>query len=85
MRSELNEVARIDQYLFGELSEEEANCFEAQRLVNDELADKVAAQRLAHRLIQLYSRKKERDSIEAIYQQLVEEPSFARQLKTIFI
>jgi len=52
--------------------------------MNDALAEKMEAQRLAHRLIRLYSRKKERDRIEGIYRQLLEEPAFAHQLKTIF-
>ena len=84
MRSDLNEIARIDQYLFRQFSEEEGKRFEAQLTVNDALAEKVEAQRLAHRLIRLYSRKKERGRIERIYRQLLEEPAFAHQLKTIF-
>jgi hypothetical protein len=84
MRSDLNEIAQIDQYLFRQCNEEEAKRFEARLLMNDALAEKVEAQRLAHRLIRLYSRKQERDRIEGIYRQLLEEPAFAHQLKTIF-
>jgi len=84
MRSDLNEIAQIDQYLFRLLSEEEGKHFEARLLINDALAEKVEAQRLVHRLIRLYGRKKERDRIEGIYRQLLEEPAFAHQLKTIF-
>lgn len=84
MRSDLNEIAQIDLYLFRQCSEAEGKRFEAQLLMNETLAEKVEAQRLAHRLIRLYSRKKERDRIEAIYQQLLDEPAFAHQLKTIF-
>ncbi len=84
MRSDLNEIAGIDQYLFHQFSEAEGKRFEAQLLMNDALAEKVEAQRLAHRLIRLYSRRKERARIEAIYRQLLEEPAFAHQLKTIF-
>ncbi len=84
MRSDLNEIAQIDQYLLRQFSEEEGKHFEAQLLINNALAEKVEAQRLAHRLIRLYSRRKERDKIEGIYRQLLEEPAFAHQLKTIF-
>jgi alanine-alpha-ketoisovalerate/valine-pyruvate aminotransferase len=84
MRSDLNEIAQIDQYLFRHFSEEEGKRFEAQLLMNNALAEKVEAQRLAHRVIRLFSRKKERDKIEGIYRQLLEEPAFAHQLKTIF-
>jgi hypothetical protein len=84
MRSDLNEIAQIDQYLFRQFSEEEGKRFAARLSMNDALAEKVEAQRLAHRLIRLYSRKKERGRIEGIYRQLLEEPAFAHQLKTIF-
>ncbi len=84
MRGNLNEIAQIDQYLFRLFSDEEGKHFEAQLSINDVLAEKVEAQRLAHRMIRLYSREKERGRIEAIYRQLLEEPAFAGQLKTIF-
>jgi hypothetical protein len=84
MRSELNEIAQIDQYLFRQFSEEEEKHFEARLLMNNALAEKVETQRLAHRLIRLYSRKKDRDNIEGIYRQLLQEPAFAHQLKNIF-
>jgi len=84
MRSDLNEIAQIDQYLFRQFSEEEGRRFEARLLMSNALAEKVEAQRLAHRLIRLYSRKKERNKIEEIYRQLLEEPAFAHQLKNIF-
>lgn len=84
MRSDLNEIARIDQYLFHQVGKEERKLFASQVLLNDELAEKVEAQRIAHRLIRLYSRKKERDRIERIHRQLLEEPAFAHQLKAIF-
>ena len=84
MRSDLDEIARIDQYLFRECSEEEEKHFEARLLMNDALAEKVEAQRLAHRLIRRYGRNKERGMIEAIYRLLLDEPAFAHQIKTIF-
>lgn len=84
MRSDLNEIAQIDQYLFGQFSEEEGKRFEARLLMNNALAEKVEAQRLAHRLIRLYSRKQERIRIERIHRLLLEKPAFAHQLKTIF-
>jgi hypothetical protein len=84
MRTDLNEIARIDQYLFHQFREEEGKRFEAQLLINYALAEKVEAQRLAHRLIRQYSRKQELEKIEGIYQQLRKEPAFAQQLKTIF-
>ena len=84
MRSQLNETRLIDQYLFRLLSEAEARAFEAGLLLNEALAEKVEAQRTAHRLIRLYARKKEINRIDEIHRQLLDEPAFAQQVKTIF-
>ncbi|HVU98347.1 MAG TPA: hypothetical protein VHE34_24150 [Puia sp.] len=84
MRSELNEIQLIDQYLLRQLPAAEAQAFETRILCNGPLAERVEAQRIAHRLIRLFARKQERRRLETIYRQLQAEPSFARQLKTIF-
>ena len=83
MRSELNEVYLIDQYLHGLLSQEDKQVFEANLLLDEAIAEKLEAQRTAHRLIRRYARKEERRRLEAIYQLLLEEPDFAHQIKTI--
>jgi hypothetical protein len=84
MRSELNEIQLIDNYLLQRLSEEESRNFAAHLVCNGPLAEKVEAQRIAHRIVRLYARKEERRRLEGIYQHLLDEPSFAHQLKTIF-
>lgn len=83
MRSELNEVYLIDQYLLGRLSKEEEQVFEANLLLEEAIAEKLEAQRTAHRLIRRYARKEERRRLEEIYQLLLDEPDFAHQIKTI--
>lgn len=84
MRSELNEVCLIDRYLSRQLSEAEVRTFETGLVLNEAFAEKVAAQRTAHRLIRLYGRRRERRRLDEIYRQLLTEANFARQLKTIF-
>jgi hypothetical protein len=84
MRSELEEVRLIDRYLFRQLGETEARTFETNLMLNGTLVEKVKVQRMAHRLIRLYAREKERSRLEAIHRQLLDEPLFAHQLKTIF-
>ncbi len=81
MRSELNEVYLIDQYLLGQLSKAEEQAFETNLLLDAIMAEKLEAQRTAHRLIRRYARKAERRRLEAIYQQLLQEPDFAHQIK----
>ena len=83
MRSELNEIYLIDQYLLGRLSKEEEQVFEASLLLDEAVAEKVEAQRMAHRLIRRYARKEERRRLEEIYQLLLNEPDFVHQIKTI--
>lgn len=85
MRSELNEVALIDQYLLRQLSNDDERAFEASLLLDEALAEKVEAQRTAHRLIRRYAWREERSRLEAIYRLLLEEADFAHQLKTIFV
>lgn len=83
MRSELNEAYLIDQYLLGRLSKEEEQVFEASLLLDEAIAEKLEAQRMAHRLIRRYARREERRRLEEIYQLLLNEPDFAHQIKTI--
>lgn len=83
MRSELNEVYLIDQYLLGRLSKEDEQVFETNLLLDEAIAEKVEAQRTAHRLIRGYARKEERRRLEEIYQLLLNEPDFAHQIKII--
>lgn len=83
MRSELNEVYLIDQYLLGHLSKEEEQVFEANLLLDEAIAEKLEAQRTAHRLIRRYARKEERRQLEATYQLLLKEPDFVNQIRII--
>lgn len=84
MRSELNEIALIEQWLLRQLSEDEARNFEARLLLDGAFAEKVEAQRVCHRLIRHYARAQERLRLETIYRLLLEEAGFAHQLNTIF-
>ena len=81
MRSELNELALIDNYLLHQLDAEETRNVEISILSNDAFAQKVEAQRIAHRLIRLYSHKAR---LEKIHAYLLTDQNFADQLKNIF-
>jgi hypothetical protein len=85
MRDQLNEAYHIDCYLLRQLSEEDTRAFETRLLFDNALAEKVEAQRSAHRLIRRYAWRQERGRLEAIYRLLLEEAEFAHQLKDIFI
>jgi len=84
MRNELNETRLIDEYLFGQLNEEERRSFDAHLLCNEAFAEKVDRQRSTHRLIRLFARKIQRRRLEAIHRTLLTEPEFAHYIKNIF-
>lgn len=84
MRGELNEVCLIDGFLLRQLDEEQTSTVETRLLLGNEFAENVAAQRVAHRLVRLYGRWKDRRRLDEIYRQLLSEINFAQQLKTIF-
>ena len=84
MRSELNEIFLIEQWLTKELGEAEARDFEARLLLDEAFAEKVEAQRICYRLIRHYGRAQERLRLETIYRRLLQETGFAHQLNTIF-
>lgn len=83
MRSELAELALIDSYLFHQLDHQQTQAVETNLLVDEAFAEKVEAQRMAHRLIRQYGRDANRQRIESIYQLLLNEPAFAGQLKSL--
>ena len=83
MRSELNELYLIDQYLLGRLNKEDEQVFEANLLVDEAIAEKVEAQRMAHRLVRRYARSENRRRLEEIYKLLLDEPGFAYQIKNL--
>ena len=80
MRSELTEIALIDGYLLKQLDRAQTQAVEADLLLKEQFAEKVEAQRMAHRLIRLYGQK---SRLEKIYQLLLKEPTFANQLKSL--
>lgn len=83
MRSELTELALIDNYLFHQLDQQQTQLVETKVLINEAFAEKVEAQRTAHRLIRLYGRNAQRNRLEDIYQLLLNEPDFANQVKSL--
>ncbi|HEY4110773.1 hypothetical protein [Puia sp.] len=84
MRNELNETFLIDQWLLGQLCAEEAQDFEARLVLDEAFAEKVEAQRTAHRMVRRYARREGRHRLESIYRQLLHEADFAHRIKTIF-
>lgn len=84
MRNNLIEVEQIEKYLSHQMSGEEKSQFETSMLLDGSLFEKVEAQKQVHKLVLFFSRRQQRNKLESVYQQLLREPSFAKQLKNIF-
>lgn len=74
MRTSLNEIESIENYLFGRLGTGEKLMFDARLILDPQMAEKVAWQKQAYRLVQQYGRKKLKSELEMIHQKLFEKP-----------
>lgn len=84
MRNSLLEVQDIDSYLLKEMPAGDAFMFQVKVLLQPELAEKVALQRQAHRLVVLAAREKQRQALDALYTKLSQEETFIRKIRKIF-
>lgn len=76
MMTSWNETKRIEAHLMGTSNPEDALIFDAQLLLDDELADKIAAQQKTYETIQQYGRKQLKIEIEAVHQKLFTDPNY---------
>lgn len=87
MRTSLNEIKEIEDYLFHFLPKDESLLFEAKLILYPELKQEVAEQKKVYKLVQAYHRKKLKEEIETIHQVLFSEPkykSFAQKVLNLF-
>jgi hypothetical protein len=83
----LNETKQIDDHLFGLAAPADALLFDANMILDSNLRDKVMLQRQSHVLIQQYGRKMLKAEIEAVHQNLFNNPerqSFADRMRRFF-
>jgi hypothetical protein len=70
MRTSLNEIKLVDDYIFNRANVEDAVVFDAMLIINPGLSEQVMWQKRAHNIIQQYSRKKLKAEIEVVHQRL---------------
>jgi len=80
MSSDLIETAAIENYLLHRLKEDERQAFKVKLLLDPSLAEKTEAQARVYKLVRRFWRRHTRRKLEHIYQQLLKDTSFARQL-----
>ena len=74
MRTSLNNIKTIEDYCFGRMAHSDALLFEANMLLNKNLAEDVTQQGIAYEVIKQYSRKKIRAEIIAVQNKLIAVP-----------
>lgn len=78
MRTSIADIIRIEKFLSGDLDAGEKLFFQSRLLVDKGLKHDVFLQRLAHRLVRLYHRKKVKEEVEDVHARLFQNPEKAR-------
>lgn len=87
MRTSLNKIQTIEDFLTGAIAPEERIVFEANQLLNRGLAEEVMLQRETYRVIAAYSRVQLKDELNSLHRKLLTDPSkktFRDLILTIF-
>jgi hypothetical protein len=83
MRTSLNNIKAIDDYLLGYMSPGYALLFEARMILNSDLVNDIAYQRLTHDTIIQYGRKNIRAEIAAVQKKLAAAPEHRGYIQRI--
>ncbi len=83
MRTSLNNIKLIDDYLLGNMPTADALLFEANILLNAELAGGVSLQKQTHDIIKEYGRQSIRAEIAAVQYKLNTEAKHSRFMQHI--
>ncbi|WP_307532257.1 hypothetical protein [Pedobacter sp. W3I1] len=83
----MNNIKAIEDYCFGRLATDDALIFEANVLLNKNLAEDVAQERIAYAIIKQYSQKKIKAEILAAQEKLAalpEHQGFIKRIANLF-
>lgn len=84
MRTSLNEIRQIEDYLSGSPDRAERLVFEAKLLTDPVLREKVALQKQVYMLIRAYSRKQLKSELGRIHRRLFRDPEKASFRESVF-
>ncbi|WP_143774197.1 hypothetical protein [Niastella vici] len=87
MRTSLNEIRQIDDYLLKYAGEADALLFEARLLLQPALRETMLWQQKTYEIIRQYSRRQLKAEIETVHQQLFTGPehlSFRKRIMRLF-
>ena len=83
MRTSLNNIKAIDDYLLGNMPPGDALLFRANMILNDDLVNDVAHQQLTHETIRQYGRKSIKAEIVAVQKKLAVTPEYRNYIQRI--
>ena len=87
MKTSLNDTQTIEQYLAGKLSPWNRMLFASRLKINPSLRNDVELQKKTYWLVKIYHRKKLKEELESLHQQLFSNPEkkdFRRRILEIF-
>ena len=73
MRTSLNEIRLVEEHLTQQLPGDEECVFQANLILDNELAENVQFQKKAYQMIRQYGRKRLKEDLELAYQRLFTE------------
>jgi hypothetical protein len=75
MRTSLNKIRAIEEFLNASMPVDERLLFEAKQVVDRSLGEEVLAQQKTYQLITAYSRATLRQELESLHQTLMNDPA----------
>lgn len=83
MKTSITEIIRTEKFIVGGLSRDEKVLFEAKLLIDNNLRRGVLLQKLVHRLVRLYHRRKIKAGMEQVHNKLFEDPANVRFRRSV--
>jgi hypothetical protein len=84
MRTSLNDIQQIEDFLMKRITGASSLLFEARILTQPELKVNVTLQQKVHHIVKMFHRKKLKQETEQLHRQLFTDPAKADFQKTIF-
>jgi hypothetical protein len=87
MRTSLNNIKAIDDYILGDMTPGDALLFQAKMLLNTDLKDDVQHQQNTYSIVRQYGRQNIKAEIMAVQQTLTSAPQyrgFMQRIKNLF-
>ncbi len=83
MRTSLNNIKTIDDYISGSMHPGDAMVFQANMLLNSDLKNEVMDMQIAHTIIRHYSRQSIKSEITAVHNAILNAPHLHLLMKRV--